>query len=94
MTACVPEWNGFQVGRVLPCGPGINLDQLPRVVLDQGSVGFSVLDDLRGLGLSQGGHVVGLAILLGLLEAVEVDGMDVVHAIRQLLRYFLKEQIN
>ena len=84
LAASIPELKRLEIGRVLSSSPRVDPGDLSRVVLDE-CLGFIALHKTRGLGLSEGRHVVILAGFFRVLKIMEVDGVNVIDAVRKLL---------
>ena len=94
----------LQVGRVLPLGSRIDPADLFAVVIHKLRPFVTILQDLLGLWLSKGRHVVvpdanirrklscTQSNLLGsfIVKSMEVNGVNVIHKIWQFLRHLLK----
>ena len=94
----------LQVGRILPLGSWIDPADLFAVVIHKLRPFVTILQDLLGLWLSKGRHVVvpdanirrklscTQSNLLGsfIVKSMEVNGVNVIHKIWQFLRHLLK----
>ena len=84
MTTSVPELDRLEVGGVLSSCSRVDPGYLSCVVLDE-CLGLFALHEICCLGLSEGRHVIILAGLFRVLKIMEVDGVNVIDAIRKLL---------
>ena len=81
LTTSVPELHRLEVGGVLSSCSRVDPGDLSCVVLDE-CLGFFALHEICCLGLSEGRHVIILAGLFRVLKIMEVDGVNVIYAIR------------